>query len=833
MGRENRFAEKSDPFENFAFFLARQIEKQEVVFSNAAFGRRDDEDALLARDRSDCRCREALWQIEASSAQTRSDFETAQHGKSAADSPRDGVGDERPFVMDRSPGSSAIRRVDPRRENTSREPIEGRNGFLASNPESFDCFRGRGERDPLEPSADFVAEIHKRNDAARAIENRERRRILLLARSGRARNIFENGKSRLAHDVEQRASTLQTERRAGEEVVLRRNVKEPSMGSIDTTAHRFNRRHRLREDEATSRLANRTNELRFDWSDPENDSALRDERFKHGVDRPVRPRKNRDLLRRAKDAGDRENAARRLPKSALSARGRRSEKRSLRVERVVRGAANRGELGMQQGGTVAREIDRLRRRGAGFVPRLGRQGIARARLRERQREFGRIGKRTPDDRALSRNDIHESARGEFAVRRLDRLSRDAKFPSERAQGRKSTAGSDVPAAKKLFEITGDLAREGLGRVAIEGNVHRPRLHSGRGRDSRLAVVFAACVASFFGIGGCGAPRPSQLAPPPASEAPGSVFTDSLRLALDAFSISEFTALLDRAIVSDLGLASAGPESAPRFRLDAVVASLPASTALVAYVPDPESDLIYSAVLSSHGTKIAALDAPGAALDAKRLERWARVPEETPFDLRAARELFQLLLRPWSNELRSAARLVVVPSGFLRGILFETLLIAGSEDVDQGEVPSLERRYDVSYEPTLGSRLIWSTPTPESTVLALVSPEVPGPRPPHVPALPEGALVFGDGFEPRERFRAALQFAQRGARGAILVASPADSPGALVELRTEFERAKRGGRKSDAWALRSVRRSAVDEGGAGPGLASRASLFGSPDVFFMR
>ncbi len=355
---------------------------------------------------------------------------------------------------------------------------------------------------------------------------------------------------------------------------------------------------------------------------------------------------------------------------------------------------------------------------------------------------------------------------------------------------------------------------------------------------RRAASLALLAPIAFAVG-CTAARPAPAGAEGATPAPrgAPAFEDSLRAAERSARPEEFVRLLDAAIAAELAPDPAPPAIDP----ERVLASLPPTTAMLALLPsgDASSAAVYSALLTSRGVRVRVLDAPSARVMAARYHAWMKDPGVRAFDRRAARDLHRELVEPWSRWMRAATSLVLVPGGYLRGIPFETTLQVEGEDLEESMLPYLARRFGVSYEPTLGSRLLWHGPDPAAPPFPLES----GADPIALRAN-RGALVTTTGLDPADRFRIALRAARAGARGALLgwgaparVAAP-DAPGGAPRspdpppcadpVLAEFLRRSREGGDSDAAALRAIQRAPGPEL-AGPAVWARFSLFGAPET----
>ncbi len=286
---------------------------------------------------------------------------------------------------------------------------------------------------------------------------------------------------------------------------------------------------------------------------------------------------------------------------------------------------------------------------------------------------------------------------------------------------------------------------------------------------------------------------------------------------DSFAIG-----LDRAIWADLaGMGGLDSSHAPPFDLSSVLESLAPSDAILALHPEG-GERIRSLVLTAKGPIVAELDAPSTPWMAARVHAWMRDPGGARLDRHALRSLHQELIEPWRAALRPVVRLVVVPSGSLRGIPFELLLMADAEGDESATLPVLALRHEITYEPTLGSRLLW-TKRPASSPVTSV--RVVG-HEPHdsQPSVSPGVLIASGGLDPARRFARALEWARSGARGALLGWGDAD----LETLVHVFDEGSAGGRRSDASVVRAFYASVAPDSALGPmERRARISLFGSP------
>lgn len=327
-------------------------------------------------------------------------------------------------------------------------------------------------------------------------------------------------------------------------------------------------------------------------------------------------------------------------------------------------------------------------------------------------------------------------------------------------------------------------------------------------------------------------RASQTAGSAASAAPPAAVPEGRLAALAAGPADSFAVALDAAIAADLAhaastdsLSPAVPPSAethPALELDRVMKSLPATAGILALVP--EGDRVCSVLLTSKGAQSRVLDAPNTRIMTERIHSWMRSGGTARVDRHALRMLHVELIDPWNVPLRPLTRLIVVPSGSLRGIPFELLLMMDVEDPTDTSFPCLALRFDVTYEPTLGSRLLWAAPQDSASAALVRLGSQPNSVDRPLPRMRPGALLAASGEDPAGRFSAALEMARAGARGALLAWGDED-PSPLVDA---FEAASLGGKRSDASAMRVFFRSAEPDTSLGPvERRARVSLFGSP------
>jgi hypothetical protein len=293
---------------------------------------------------------------------------------------------------------------------------------------------------------------------------------------------------------------------------------------------------------------------------------------------------------------------------------------------------------------------------------------------------------------------------------------------------------------------------------------------------------------------------------PGAAAPRGGAASAVDLAAELSSLREegrheaALALLDEAVYGDLAAAAdseAAQTARPEWSLAKLQESLSSNTGLL--VLRPAGDVVCAALVLRGVVQIEILTAPATQARAERLHDWLAAPASRSFDARAAWELQQTLVAPFRRGLQGLKRLVIVPSGCLRGLPFECLLLTEPQEPPAGSPTYLVRRYEVSYEPTLGSRLAWGS-------------------------YPEGELLWRRGADPPAPAARALAECGHGARGVLVFRDGAD-----LERWQERHAAERdGGRRSDATALRRVKLALIRGGAnAPPEQWATWLLYGSP------
>ena len=233
-------------------------------------------------------------------------------------------------------------------------------------------------------------------------------------------------------------------------------------------------------------------------------------------------------------------------------------------------------------------------------------------------------------------------------------------------------------------------------------------------------------------------------------------------------------MLDEAIYADLSAGDAERAPArPEWTLSDLQASLSTNTGLLAL--HPAGDAVCAALVLKRRVHARVLEVPSVAASAQRLHEWLADPGAHPFDPRAAWELQRSLIAPFRRGSQGLKRLVIVGSECLRDLPFEALPLVEPLEPPSGQPVYLIHRYEVSYEPTLGSRLGWAAAV-SSELLWQPDDAVPAPA----------LRVLGE--------------CGAGARGVLVFREPAD----LEAWRRSFTAERDEGRRPDATALRRVK-----------------------------
>ncbi len=224
-------------------------------------------------------------------------------------------------------------------------------------------------------------------------------------------------------------------------------------------------------------------------------------------------------------------------------------------------------------------------------------------------------------------------------------------------------------------------------------------------------------------------------------------------------------MLDQAIYADLvatAVRGEDPPARPDWTLGDLQESLSSTTGLLAL--HPTGDVVCAALVLQRRVQVKVFEAPAVAASANRLQAWLADPAAHPFDPAAAWELQRLLVAPFRRGLQGLKRLVIVASGCLRDLPVECFLLVEPLEPPSGPPAYLVHRYEVSYEPTLGSRLAWDADASSELLWRREEPE----RPPALRALAEiragvrGVLVFRDG-EDLEEWRRSFAAERDGER----------------------------------------------------------------------
>jgi hypothetical protein len=186
-------------------------------------------------------------------------------------------------------------------------------------------------------------------------------------------------------------------------------------------------------------------------------------------------------------------------------------------------------------------------------------------------------------------------------------------------------------------------------------------------------------------------------------------------------------------------------------------------------------VVCAALVLQRRVQVKVFHAPPIAASANRLQAWLADPAAQPFDPAAAWELQRSLVTPFRRGLQGLKRLVIVATGCLRDLPFECLLLVEPSGSASGSPAYLVHRYEVSYEPTLGSRLAWAAGASSELRWRREDPE-------RAPGL--GALA---------QIRA-------GVRGVLLYREGED----LEEWQRGFAELRDGGRRRDATVLRRLK-----------------------------
>jgi hypothetical protein len=328
--------------------------------------------------------------------------------------------------------------------------------------------------------------------------------------------------------------------------------------------------------------------------------------------------------------------------------------------------------------------------------------------------------------------------------------------------------------------------------------------SSDGRPAFRAGLAAAAILLVGAPFAAGADPNAPSGPIAGGDAPVPI--DSLRTFHESGDGAAFLDLLDRALYSDL-VADLPPDrrpARPPLDLQRLVRSLDPTTGLVGL--HPVGDEVFAFTLTVRRASTAILDSPGIPVMARRLARWMRDPVAHPYDPHAGLVLYAGLLRPLEGKLAGIRRLVVAASGPLAGLPFEPLLMAPADGPDEISPSFLARRYELSYEPTLGSWLAWSAAGPEAGARVGSDCSEPGSSGRPGGDGSSGELLAVPAPPGRRSAELALRLCGAGGRGALVGPFPGDDPGALLDsLRAERSRGAEADARTVARLKRRVRR----------------------------
>lgn len=337
---------------------------------------------------------------------------------------------------------------------------------------------------------------------------------------------------------------------------------------------------------------------------------------------------------------------------------------------------------------------------------------------------------------------------------------------------------------------------------------------------RETALFLSLACAF--LGGCAAPRtdpPETSRETTPAAAPGlQGFADSLegkiRRDLEAHLAADFQ--------------DQPPTTGVSVPLDSLQASLASTEAILAF--HPEGDVVEALVITSSEQFSRVLDAPTSLLMARRMIRWAARPDSVAFETRAARDLYRELVGPFASELRTVSRLIIIPSGYLRGVPFSVLLMAEADPVDVASFAYLALRYHVTYEPTLTTHLRWIPEgrdrgvdvTPNANLPSVSSGQLP-----QASAVSNGSVIVDVPIA--RAFHEAAVLADRGAPWAIFRPSFDDAPAGgsssadpwTIGFMSAIEKAPRPG----VSAHRDLEEAQFRASRADPGSWSLAFFFG--------
>ncbi|MEZ5063163.1 MAG: hypothetical protein R3B81_00425 [bacterium] len=355
------------------------------------------------------------------------------------------------------------------------------------------------------------------------------------------------------------------------------------------------------------------------------------------------------------------------------------------------------------------------------------------------------------------------------------------------------------------------------RFAIERHEHDAPL------ETRLACLARRGAVALVMAGGLAA-MGSAVAGETAGKEPGAgpsgaiePASAGLEAAFAAGDVEEIAARVDDRLFASLA-GEVDPSERPSGTLADLRASLDPTTALLALC---SGDEVVYALLVRHDDVVARkLDAPGLRVMAARLERWAADADRWPYDPLAGVTLHHLLISPLRSDLTGVRRVIVAAAGDVATIPFDALLTMEIDERDADTRPYVMRRYSITWESTLFSRLAW---TNQRTGISRLEA---------FPATADAEIAWDPGDlvvvqaaipDPGNASAAAIRLAAGDARGALmLVGAPADEEAGIAP---ETEPTARGG--SDVRAVQAIRR-ALMNAGEPPETWARWRLYGCKD-----
>ncbi|GJM44291.1 MAG: hypothetical protein DHS20C21_11330 [Gemmatimonadota bacterium] len=275
--------------------------------------------------------------------------------------------------------------------------------------------------------------------------------------------------------------------------------------------------------------------------------------------------------------------------------------------------------------------------------------------------------------------------------------------------------------------------------------------------------------------------------------------------------------LDRLLFADLvaGTPEAERPEAPPWNLKLLQRSLdPASVMLVFH---PDGEVVWAAAISHDQVVPRKLNAPHTNALGPRLQAWAHGPPGRPLDRHAASAIHQNLFFPFEAETAAKRHVIVAASGVLRDLPFEILLMTpATEEHSVTEMPFLVRRFEFAYEPTVASRLGWSSRPGGLRRIRRHSVDDPDSR-----VVAAGTLIAVAHEGPSGSGMEALGWLREGA-GACLLGG--DEGGLDVFLK-RFYRERAGGRRSIVRAVHRTRLGLLGDG-LPPEIWARPMLYGA-------